>query len=691
MGRETAARVGAGAGFVAALLLVAGAAHAELRVTATPVLGPNTPSTNTWLETGVRIDNDDSRPMKGTIELTSPTGYGTEEKLVTRAPFAVGAGATVTVRMPARGFAYAGGPLQLRVLGEAGQPIAAMSVPVGGQTAPFLLDVTEPPRLAGAIRDVVVPVSFDPSGIMGSSPSSKVQLLTGSVRTDPSTGDPVLPERAAGYAGATVVLMRSDQLARLAGPSLDALANFVIAGGSIAVFITRPEDLRNQTLASLVGGEVSAMQVPTELRRTPAKPPEGGADPGRSSGRSKAAKDVWPGEDLAKTLTGYSGGNLYPTLYGAAATYGLGEVHVLAFDPTAAPGVDDPWVRGRMVDLVRHAWDRRASFVTPHGLMTGASDMTPVRKELDPNENSRWAIIIAALLLTVYSVLAGPVNFLRASKQQRPLRALWYLPIYAACGLAAIVLLGIGSKGWTGKARHLTLVESAAGMSKASARRFRGFFTSASRSMTVRASDSQSVLDTALESRSGSARSLVVDRDGVRLVGVSTMPWETVVVREDGFMGLGAGVSVVREPDGDVTVVNRTARDMRAVVLVTPQVVGKKARRAVFFQRLKDGERVKASAGKELTGFTPWTSTSGGLPHSDLAVLRDDLDRQSRGLFSAWVALGTACGNRVDWWPDDAPVVLAQMDGGEGQMSDSSLSLERDRVLVRVIGWGGLP
>jgi hypothetical protein len=316
--------------------------------------------------------------------------------------------------------------------------------------------------------------------------------------------------------------------------------------------------------------------------------------------------------------------------------------------------------------------------------------VSPVRKELDPNENSRWAIIIAALLLTLYSVVAGPVNFLRASRLGHPLRALWHLPIYSVVGLGAIVLLGIGSKGWTGKARHLTLVESGAGMSKASARRYRGFFTSASRSLTVRATDSQSVLDTALESRGGASRSLVVDRDGVRLVGVSTMPWETVVIREDGFLGLGAGVSLVREADGDVTVVNRTARDLRAVLLVTPSYSGKKARQAVFITRLKDGARVRASEGKALPSFTPWTSTT-GLSHGDFVGLRDELDKQSRGLFSAWVALGTALGNQVDWWPDDVPVLLAQMDGGEGQMSDSGLSLERDRVLLRVIGWGGLP
>jgi len=687
----------------AAALLSAGTAEAELRVTAAPVLGPSTPANGTWLELGVRIDNDDQRPVRGTVELTSPAGYGSDDKLITNAPFAVGAGATATVRMPTRGAPAGTGQMTLRVLGERGESLSVVPVTVGGEPAPFLLDTSEPPRLAGATRDLGVPITFDPKPYSGA-PSRKPGLLTGAVRTDPATGDPVLPERAVGYGGATLVVMRSDQLARLAGLQLDALANYVIAGGSLAVFITRPEDLRSATLTSLVGGEVSTGPVPSELKRTPAETPEyQGGVPGSGSGsgsggsggspgkRPKAGpKQVWPGDEVGKALTGYGGGNLVPSLYGAAASYGLGEVHLLAFDPSVAPGVDDPWVKARMVDLVAHAWDRRASLVARHGSEVGTTDLTPIRKELDPNENSRWAIIVAAVLLTAYSVIAGPLNFMRASKKHRPLRALVHMPIYAAVALALVVLLGIGAKGWTGKARHLSFVDAAAGMSKGSARRFRGFFTSQSRSLAVRASDASSVIDTAIEPRSGASRSLIVEREALRLVGVSTMPWETVVLREDGFVPLGAGVSIVKDVDGVVVVANRTARDLRGVVLVTPAAASG-ARNTYFFDRVRDGARVKASEGKQITSFTPWSSGTGGLQHSDLSPLRADLDGQSRGLFTAWVAMAGSFGNEVDWFPEDVPVVLAQIDGGEGQLSDSGLALDRDRLLLRVVGWGGLP
>jgi hypothetical protein len=550
---------------------VAASARAELRVSAVPVLGPNSPHTATWVECAVRLDNDEPRPARGTLELESSVGYGDDNKLVTRASYAVGAGATATVRLPTRGFQYGGTPMSLRVLAEDGREVTSASIPAAGQLQPFLVDVSEPPRLATALRDLPVATTFEPMGgwHMHSSKSTPA-VATGGVRVDPATGDPVLPERAAGYAGASVVVMRSPELARLAGLPLDALANYVLGGGSLAVVITRPEDLRNPTLAAMAGGTLAQGPAPSEVRRTPAQAPERADSKGRR-GAAHAPKSVWPTDDVATALTGYTGGNLYPTIFGAAASYGLGELHLLAFDPTKAPAVDDPWVQGRMLELVRHAWDRRTYTVSMQGALFGAFEVDEVRKVLDPNENSRWAIIIAAVLLCGYAVLAGPVNFARAHKRGRPLRALRHLPFWALGAFFVLVLLGWGAKGFVGKARHLTLVEAAPGMPKAVARRFRAFFTSASRSLTVRATDPASVLDAATEPRAGASRSLVVDRDGVQLVGLSTMPWETVVVREDGFASLAGGLTVLREPDGDITIVNRIARDLRAVLVVPPE------------------------------------------------------------------------------------------------------------------------
>jgi hypothetical protein len=40
---------------------------------------------------------------------------------------------------------------------------------------------------------------------------------------------------------------------------------------------------------------------------------------------------------------------------------------------------------------------------------------------------------------------------------------------------------------------------------------------------------------------------------------------------------------------------------------------------------------------------------------------------------------------------DDVPVLIAELEGGEGRTHDSGLTVDVDRVLVRVVGWGGVP
>jgi hypothetical protein len=45
----------------------------------------------------------------------------------------------------------------------------------------------------------------------------------------------------------------------------------------------------------------------------------------------------------------------------------------------------------------------------------------------------------------------------------------------------------------------------------------------------------------------------------------------------------------------------------------------------------------------------------------------------------------------VEWWSNQVPVLIAAIDGGEGQLSDSGLKTDYDRLLLRVVGTGGTP
>ena len=667
-------------------------AASDLAVEAVPMFGVPGAIAWGWNQIVVRIQNNGTKPARGTVEITSGQ-YGHDRTFHATAPYSVGAGASVHVRVPVHVILF--GEVHVRVLGEdaAATPISDSTLSAFKPNGALLVDVNETSRLRGVIADV--PLSFlytapgSPSG--GSTPPA---LTVGSPRFDPATGDPMLPDRTALYSSADAVLMRSDLLARLGGAELDALAGFVLAGGTLAIAVVRPEDIRNPTLASFAGGTITRRGVSSEALRE-LDPPTPSSSFGAPSGKViPGAKSALP--DVSETLAGYYGGNLHGSAYGTSATYGMGEVHFLAFDPTRKPAVDDPWVQIRMVDLARRAYDRRSTQVfRPGSDVAGSYDR--VRQQLDPNQSSRWAIGVAALLLCFYAVLAGPVNFALASKAGRPLRALRHLPIYAAATFAIIVALGMFAKGVNGRARHLTLIEAGGGMTKGSAQRWRGFFSSRAKELTVHTTDGSSVVSSAaLSDAIDYEDHLVVDRDGARLVDVAALPWQTIVVREHGFASLGDGITLARDGTAGVSVVNRSGRDLRSALLRLPSGAW------VYSAKIKDGDRLASSVALPLAGNLSWsswrarattTTHAGSVELHSLAAssLRFTLEPDAPGLADAWYAIEEAAGYGIDWFPDGVPVLLAQLDGGEGRSSDSGLRLETDRLLVRIVGFGGAP
>src|SRR4030095_14005527 len=109
------------------------------------------------------------------------------------------------------------------------------------------------------------------------------------------------------------------------------------------------------------------------------------------------------------------------------------------------------------------------------------SRLSQVRRELDPNEGTRWTIVVSALLLLAYAGLAGPLNFYLARRAGQPLRALSRLPLWSGAALCLVVVLGLLGRGVSGRARRLSLIEAGAGMTRAVATRFRGLYASSAR------------------------------------------------------------------------------------------------------------------------------------------------------------------------------------------------------------------
>ena len=174
------------------------------------------------------------------------------------------------------------------------------------------------------------------------------------------------------------------------------------------------------------------------------------------------------------------------------------------------------------------------------------------------------------------------------------------------------------------------------------------------------------------------------------------LPWQTAVVREEGAGSLGDGIALVRDGGAGVVLINRSGHDLRAALLRVP------AGETYYFPRVRDGERVTATSGRRLGGDPDgraWVAqtrpyrSAGTLPLRRLGedALPPLLEADAPGLSDAWGAISEAAGDNVDWFPDGVPVVLGQLDGGEGRPTDSGLRLESDRLLVRVVGWGGRP
>jgi len=662
-------------------------AETGLSIDAAPVLGPGSPSVDGWGELYLRLENSGDRPLSGYLELRSePIGHGLGKpsgggRALSRAPFAIAPKGRVSLLMPSHSLVSRVGDLRIIAFDAKGDELTTERLTPVRTLDPLLFDLSTPSRVAVALNGAAMPIKRRAYGYAYGGATLAVSMP----QIHPATGELALPDLAAGYASATVVLASSRTLSALSPSARDALFSWVLAGGALAVTLDRPEDVQSPWLEALAGGRVRPTSAARQLSQSSqfAVRADSGSKMAPGGEPRIVLQSAEPSPELVATFAGLSGTNLRVSPWGESASYGLGEVHFLAFNPDSELAINDAWARLKVLDLIRHAWERASTVALPHGQAAlDDARAAGIRRVLDPNESTRWTIVVSALLLLIYAALAGPLNFFLAQRKGRPLRALLYLPLWAALALVSIVVLGILGKGVTGRSRHLTLIESGAGMARAAITRFRGLYASTAGDRTVRAARG-SVLDV-LGDPDEITRELLFDRDGIRLEKLREKPWEVQVVREDGFTNLGAGISITRSENGAVSVKNRCARDLLSVIVNAP------GQGLAYFAKIADGQTVRVDSGRWLGHFAPTTSSSGA--HSlSVDSFRNDVEERTKGLGAAWDALDTVAGGEVDWWPEDVPVLLAELEGGEGKTQDSGLRLDVDRVLVRVVGFGGVP
>ncbi len=717
----------------------------SVSMTVSPIFGADAALGLGWQELVVSIANGGTAPRKGVLELRAVMPWRAEP-LITRAPFNVPAGQTAIVQLPTHALEHQVPTLSLEARDESDQIIASAAVTANMTESPTLIEIAATPRMSLALRGRALPtlraVSAAPwsAGAAG----TPLALAVGAPQMDATTGDAVLPRSAASYSGVTLVVVHSDVLARLGAEPFEALRDWVAGGGTLSVVATRPEDLRDPNLTSMTGGAMAESAANPALYDLPSAPmPAAG-----SSGSGGLPKPGGPGivpalppdpqdEDdapldfhaapdaggskytpiglflptrtspppaaklkgtvppaIKATLRGYSGGRLVPSTFGATAAFGTGQVHLLAFDPTAVPGLDDAWTQTRVTEMVAQAWDRRARQAFP----IGSSDQRQpyrrsdeVRRALDPNENYRPALAFAALLLLAYAFAAGPLLFGRAKKRGTPLSPLKWAPLLSLLTFSAIVAAGLAVKGIRGRGRRISLTELGSGDARGTVTRFRGFYTSESRALGVAATDRAAVLEVMNENDSvmGSRAALRIDRGGSALENISCLPWQTLVVREDATRTLKGPIDITWTGASTLDVTNHSGSELQDALVWVPRIG------AHYFSKIKDGETVHSTSGRLVLPASGRATTSAGsapVHPIETQTFTAPLGGEHAARVAArWEPFGNAAGEQVDWWPDEAPVVMAEIEGGEHTTTDSGLRIESDRALVRIVGAGGGP
>jgi hypothetical protein len=635
----------------------------ELQLQARPLWGPGTPATSGWIPYLVNISNRGTRTVAGTVQLQARpnTEQETPHVFAERA-FSVAPGSVEHLEVPIHDAAVA--ELQLAAFDTNGMPIGLVVANTSTPSEPLLIDFNEPSAIGPLLAGRPLHTRFVPSSFVHySSPA----LAVGKLERDLLDDRLLLPRWPAGYSTTTLVLAKSSDLVALSGDPLKALIGWVLSGGSLAIVVNRPEDLGATPLVELAGGELQehafdASELP--------KPPV--------AGEHKERRASGPSTEVREDLVRYTGGNLHATVWGSAASYGLGELHLLSFDPTLAHHVEDAWVQRQMLSLTSYAWDRNAQLVFPLGA-TSFEDQVPnqLRDLLDPSQANLWTIVVAGFLLVGYALIAGPLNFSLARRSGHGARALIRVPLLAVITSACLVLLGLVSKGGSGHAHRLTLLEMGAGVSRGASVRYRSFFTGAEL-MTIQPTLGQSLLDV-LGPRDQVPRTLEITQRGAKIEGLRHRPWQTVFVREDGMMSLGNGVGLVRD-QGKLALINGTGHDLVAALLHVP---GGDVR---FFPRVVRNAKVWATDGELVRVATGGASNR--VHDLELAELKYRLERVAPGSALAWTTLQTLTHRAVDWWPTDVPVLLAQVDIPAGGR-DANLPMQDNRLLLRVVGYGG--
>lgn len=732
----TVTRSFGGGAFVLAMALTA-TAQAEVRLEVRPLFGPGCLPTRAPAELIVTVENPTTSPVPGTLTLDAVNPSAHAVRTVRAVGVNVPPRSRASVRL-ASAVVVSGNDQVLRFTDARGKVVATTAVSFTQGSDGVLLDATPGSRVAVAQRG-------NAGGLTGSFPAGPWSATGGYIDLDPSyvpdpyvppsaygassaraplctvervaeTGEILLPRTSAGYSNVGAVLIDTATLSALPTGELGALADYVLSGGSLALVVEHPSDLRHPVVASFAGADIEVFPAPP-LR------PEGAVMvrmdyPGSRYSRAELTDASNPLDSTFAGARSFRGGHLHPRALGAmfpslpaysigaSADYGSGQVFLLAWNPAREPAVNDPWSVQALQRMASVGVSRREA-----AFLLRPVDTTPVpasvRELLTPRDGVRPALAWVSLGALVYGLFAGPLLFALVGRRKR--RALAALPLVGLVALVGCVRLADRLRREQGRARAITLVDLHAGMTRGAFRRYLGL-TAPDRGDTVLQS-AEPGREMVLDPLAGRGRVLLVhERDGAKLQGVALAPWTTTVVREEGHQTLGGYVSLSASPAGDLRVVNRLPWALEDVV-----VVAAGSEEARTFARIAPGASRGVSEGRVLSGglasrfatLQPAAMQLWGSPEAAAALPPETqasappgvtLARwfarppERAGAWEAILAMTTVPGQPDRWATGEPPVLIARVAVPVSVgASLQGLRIDRDEVWVRVSGYGGAP
>lgn len=552
-------------------------------------------------------------------------------------------------------FARDSAEIEARYEDELGRNLGLGSQTVSyGAGAPTVVLVEDRPIHRAELLELQTNIG-DPTGAYGYMGGSErtVDIPIGTVTSDARTGDPLLPDTALGYSTVAVLCVSVPMTARMSEAQLRAIEGYVHAGGRLLLLPRTETDLRTTLVSRFFDGVTST------------------AGPARSTLVPEAARALGcpPGSRV-------DGG-------GCSRSVGFGGVWLSPVEVALDPTRDHLAFRELVSAIVEH--DATSAAVLRHGLgedraeeswMYGSGGapgaISDLRAALDPNEGYRASLVLIAVLLFLYVILVGPVNFRLVERRSQPTLALLTTPLLALGCAGSLLFVGYVGKGVTMRTRRLEILELSEGESLASARRYTGWFFTRPASLDVEGPPRGAIRETLGTGASPTVRLGATRTD---LVGLRAGLWETPITREDHLVDLGGTVRFELDETRLAGIVNETRLALRGVVVVDN--VG--AAYAVGDVPAGGRAPIPTSTGVFVTEPSGYY---GGDDDTALASLRQALsltsddDALARGIAGA---LGSELVGSL------LPTVYAWAEPDAGPTSSPEFAVEWDRRLLRVV------